>query len=48
MPRAGAIPRQRMPEQDPEVRIHNFDEVPLGYTPELAQREAERLSLIHI
>jgi len=42
MPRAGAIPRQRMPEQDPEVRIHNFDEVPLGYTPELAQREAER------
>ncbi len=32
----------RMREQDPRERIHNFDEVPLGYTPELAQREAER------
>ncbi|HID09727.1 MAG TPA: NADPH-dependent glutamate synthase [Candidatus Latescibacteria bacterium] len=42
MARVGTIPRQRMPEQDPEVRIHNFDEVPLGYTPELARREAER------
>ncbi|RKY60466.1 MAG: glutamate synthase (NADPH), homotetrameric [Candidatus Latescibacterota bacterium] len=42
MARAGTIPRQRMPEQDPQVRIHNFREVPLGYTPELAMREAER------
>lgn len=31
-----------MPEQAPEVRRRNFDEVPLGYTPELAKAEAER------
>ncbi len=31
-----------MREQDPKVRIHNFDEVPLGYTPEEAVAEAER------
>jgi len=31
-----------MPEQDPEVRSRNFDEVPLGYTPEQAQEEAGR------
>lgn len=36
------IPRQAMPEQDPNVRKRNFDEVPLGYTPELAKKEAER------
>lgn len=36
------IPRQPMPEQDPKVRSRNFDEVPYGYTPELAQREASR------
>ncbi len=36
------IPRQPMPEQDPGVRRRNFDEVPLGYTPELAMKEAER------
>jgi glutamate synthase (NADPH/NADH) small chain len=36
------IPRQPMPEQKPEVRKRNFDEVPLGYTPELAVKEAER------
>jgi glutamate synthase (NADPH/NADH) small chain len=36
------IPRQAMPEQEPEVRSHNFDEVPYGYTPELAQLEASR------
>ncbi|HIE51362.1 MAG TPA: FAD-binding protein, partial [Armatimonadetes bacterium] len=36
------IPRQPMPEQPPEVRRRNFNEVPLGYTPKLAQREAER------
>jgi glutamate synthase (NADPH) small chain len=36
------IPRQAMPEQPPEVRRHNFEEVPLGYTPELAMKEAER------
>ena len=36
------IPRQPMPEQDPQKRKRNFDEVPLGYTPELAMKEAER------
>jgi glutamate synthase (NADPH/NADH) small chain len=30
------------PEQDPLVRRSNFDEVALGYTPELAMREAGR------
>ncbi|NTV04956.1 MAG: NADPH-dependent glutamate synthase [Chlorobiaceae bacterium] len=37
-----AIPRQEMPSQNPEVRSHNFQEVNLGYTPELAQKEALR------
>lgn len=41
MPRE-KIPRQPMPEQDPKVRRRNFQEVPYGYTPELAQREATR------
>jgi glutamate synthase (NADPH/NADH) small chain len=36
------IPRQPMPEQDPKVRSRNFEEVPYGYTPELAQKEASR------
>ncbi|RLA90585.1 MAG: glutamate synthase (NADPH), homotetrameric [Deltaproteobacteria bacterium] len=36
------IPRQKMPEQDPKERRHNFKEVPFGYTPELAQLEARR------
>ena len=36
------IPRQKMPEQDPKVRARNFDEVPLGYTEELAVLEASR------
>ena len=36
------IPRQPMPEQDPQKRKRNFEEVPLGYTPELAMKEAER------
>ena len=31
-----------MPEQPPEVRSKNFLEVPLGYTPEMAQAEAAR------
>ena len=35
-------PRVAMPEQDPEVRSHNFDEVPLGYSAEQAQAEAGR------
>jgi glutamate synthase (NADPH/NADH) small chain len=36
------IPPQPMPEQDAKKRIHNVDEVPHGYTEELAQREAMR------
>jgi len=31
-----------MPEQQPDVRSRNFDEVPLGYTAEQAQAEAAR------
>jgi len=31
-----------MPEQSPEIRRSNFKEVSLGYTPELAVREARR------
>ena len=36
------LPRQPMPEQDAKVRARNFDEVPLGYTPDLAKTEALR------
>ena len=36
------IPRQPMPEQKPEVRRRNFDEVPLGYSTETAIKEASR------
>ena len=36
------VPRQPMPSQLPEVRITNFEEVPLGYTPETAMIEAAR------
>ncbi|MGQ9509993.1 MAG: NADPH-dependent glutamate synthase [Thermodesulfobacteriota bacterium] len=36
------IPRQKMPEQDPKVRAKNFNEVPYGYPPEVAQLEASR------
>jgi glutamate synthase (NADPH/NADH) small chain len=36
------VPRQKMPEQEPQVRAKNFDEVPLGYTEELALLEAGR------
>ena len=31
-----------MPEQDPRVRAHNFDEVATGYTAEMAIQEAQR------
>lgn len=31
-----------MPSQAPEVRVHNFDEVALGYTAEIAVEEAQR------
>ncbi|MCX6639181.1 MAG: NADPH-dependent glutamate synthase [bacterium] len=41
MPRE-KIPRQPMPEQDPQIRRRNFAEVPFGYSPEIAQLEAQR------
>jgi glutamate synthase (NADPH/NADH) small chain len=41
-PKKEKIPRQNMPEQPPDVRRKNFEEVPYGLTPELAQKEAER------
>ena len=34
--------KHEMPTQDPKVRAHNFDEVALGYTAEIAKAEAER------
>jgi glutamate synthase (NADPH/NADH) small chain len=36
------ILRQPMPEQEPKVRAKNFDEVPFGYSPEAAVKEAHR------
>lgn len=35
-------PRQKMPEQHPILRSKNFNEVNLGYSPEIAKIEAER------
>jgi len=37
--------RTPMPEQDPAQRRKNFDEVPLGYTPQQARQEAARCLL---
>jgi glutamate synthase (NADPH) small chain len=34
--------RTKMKEQDPKVRITNYNEVPFGYTPEQAMEEASR------
>ncbi|MEJ5362301.1 MAG: NADPH-dependent glutamate synthase [Spirochaetota bacterium] len=39
---ADKIPRQKMPQQDPDKRIHNFNEVPLGYDEKTAVLEATR------
>ena len=36
------IPRQKMPEQAPDIRSHNFEEVASGYTEEAALLEASR------
>ncbi len=41
-PKPFSIPKQPMPEQPPEVRVKNFDEVPYGFTPEQAILEASR------
>jgi len=40
--RGAKIPRQAMPEQNPQERAHNFYEVALGYPEELALKEASR------
>ncbi len=36
------LQRESMPQQDPESRGKNFDEVALGYTPEKTKAEADR------
>ena len=36
------LERREIPKQPPEVRRHNFFEVALGYTEELAIAEAKR------
>lgn len=40
--RAKSKTRAPMPEQEPQVRVRNFLEVPLGYSPDQAQAEAAR------
>ena len=37
-----SMTKNPMPEQDPEVRSHNFEEVALGYSAETAMQEAAR------
>lgn len=37
-----SLKKTPIPEQDPNVRNKNFDEVSLGYTEEMAQEEAQR------
>ncbi|MBO4289901.1 MAG: FAD-dependent oxidoreductase, partial [Lachnospiraceae bacterium] len=37
-----SLVKNKIPEQDPQVRAHNFKEVALGYTAELAMDEAAR------
>ena len=37
-----AIPPQAMPEQEPKARARNMNEVALGYTAEMAMKEASR------
>jgi glutamate synthase (NADPH/NADH) small chain len=36
------VSRQKMPEQPPEIRRRNFEEVPTGYTVQMAMEEAGR------
>jgi glutamate synthase (NADPH/NADH) small chain len=40
--RAADIPRQPMPSQPADIRVRNFEEVPLGLRPEQAVLEAKR------
>ena len=42
MAKKNAVPRVGMPEQEAQVRAHNFLEVPTGYTVKMAQEEASR------
>jgi len=44
MKMAGKLKKEMigMPEQSPDIRRYNFEEVPLGYTPEMAMEEAAR------
>ena len=37
-----SLEKTKMPEQAPEVRNKNFEEVALGYTAEMAMEEASR------
>ena len=37
-----SLVKNPMPEQDPQVRARNFEEVTLGYTEEMAVNEAQR------
>lgn len=37
-----SLEKVKMPELDPEVRAKNFEEVALGYTPQMAQEESLR------
>lgn len=41
-PKKIKVPRAKMPEQDPNIRRRNFQEVPHGLTPEMAVAEAAR------
>lgn len=41
-PKKIKVPRAKMPEQDPEARRRNFEEVPLGLTEDMAVTEALR------
>jgi glutamate synthase (NADPH/NADH) small chain len=42
MAKKNAVPRVAMPEQEAQVRAHNFLEVPTGLTVKMAQEEASR------
>ena len=42
MERNMSLTKVVMPEQDPNVRNKNFEEVTLGYTKEMAMEEAKR------
>ncbi len=41
-------PKTKMPKQDPNIRIENFDEVALGYSPKQAISEANRCLICKI